>query len=224
MCALIVAVAMVSVGVTLAEGEPNFETNVVVIGEIEIELIDEYYEKQPGFDPDDTPGTGKHYTRENPPIVTPGEPVTKIISVKNTGKHDCYVRLLILKEWQVNGESYAGKIQLNHTAQQEAYWYQGAPVQVGTDWYDCYYYKDILPVGSRATQNLCDSFTLTGVTVDEVAGITGDIKVFAQAVQSDYVDIAELTNANEYQINNCSATIVKNNGMIVKWKDSLIFN
>ena len=203
MCALIVAVAMVSVGVTLAveEEKPNFETNVVVIGEIKIDLIDEYYEQQSDYDPD--PDGDKHYTENNPPVLSPKTTVNKKISVVNTGKFPCFVRLLIKKEWKVGEEDYSGLISLNYD---QTNWYKGSDI----DGYECYYYKNILPVGENGTAPpLCKTFTLGDFDPNKAGGTTGDIKVFAQAVQSDYTD---------------SATIVRDsNGMITKW-NGLVFN
>lgn len=221
LCALIVAVAMVSVSVTLATGKPNFETNVVVIGNVKIDLIDEYYEKQPDFNPDDPEGTGKHYTKENPPVLNPKTTVNKNISVKNIGEFPCYVRLLIKREWKVGTQNYSGLIQLNID---ETNWYKGS--NVGD--YECYYYKNILP--AKAGENsvapsLCKTFYLGDFDPDEVAGTTGDIHVYAQAVQSDNVDIQQLTNDSAASIAASTGTIVKNSsGMIVKWDSNLVFD
>ena len=205
LCALIVAVAMVSVGVTLAanNNKPNFETNVVVIGNIDIDLIDEYYEVQSDYDSD--PDGEKHYDEDNPPSVLPETTVDKVISVKNVGTNPCYVRLLIRRVWNVNGSDLKDKITLNiHTAD----WTKGADINVGGVAYECYYYNKILAAGERA-HNLCDTFRLGTFDLDAVQDSTGQILVFAQAVQSDFVD---------------SSTIIKEGDRITGWSNDLVFN
>jgi hypothetical protein len=93
-CALLVAVAMVSVGLTLAltTVDKTYTTNVVTIGEVKIELIDNYYDT-------DMAANGQTYTKTNPPVFEPNKDVTKTIKVKNVGNYPCYVRLLVQKEW-----------------------------------------------------------------------------------------------------------------------------
>ena len=63
-CALLVVVAMVSVGLTLAltTVDKTYTTNVVTIGEVKIELIDNYYDT-------DMAANGQTYTKTNPPVL-----------------------------------------------------------------------------------------------------------------------------------------------------------
>ena len=95
-CALIVAVAMISVGATLAVDEiSKSETNIVVFGNVNIELIDDFPNKPPSVEP-----TGGN--------------VPKTVSVKNIGTSNCYVRILVNKSWfDTDGESLATKIDLD---------------------------------------------------------------------------------------------------------------
>ena len=214
MCALIVAVAMVSVGVTLAAGKPNFETNVVVIGEIKIGLIDEYYEIQPDYVSSED--SDKHYTEDNPPVFSPDTTVKKNISVENIGRYPCYVRLLVKRIWSKGSTDLSGYITIPYD---EDNWYKGDDI----DGFECYYYKNILGVGERAP-DLCHNFKLGKFNVSQVGGTMGDIKVYAQGVQSDYTDIQTLANGTDAEIAASTGTIVKNpDGMIVKW-NGLVFN
>ena len=93
LCALIVAVAMVSIGVTLAYAPVTaYETNVVVLGNISIRLNDKYYSyiNTPDDieDEDTDPGdivydtdTETPYNEDDPPTFSPGQTVRKVVSV-----------------------------------------------------------------------------------------------------------------------------------------------
>jgi len=204
LCALIVAVAMVSVASTLAlfDPQPNFETNIVVIGDIAIDINDEYYEEQPDYDPDDPE---KNYSKDNPPVFNPDVDVTKHVSVTNIGKNPCYVRLLMRKIWKDNNGKDISNL-ITYTINSE-YWYRGEDFTVDGVAYECYYYKDILPVGARA-KNLIDEFHIGTFSLDEAAGSEGDIKVLAHGVQSENIEPSETAGS----------PIEKNSaGMITKW-------
>lgn len=206
---------MVSVGVTLAATKyPGFETNVVVIGQIKIGLIDRYYEIQDNY-------STQHYSEANPPAFNPGDTVKKEIAVENTGKFDCYVRILLRREWQINEttdfSNYITIIEKDTTK-----WYHGSNVYYDGVEYECYYYRHILPAG-ETTPLLCEKFKLGDFDKTTAGTKTGKIIVLAQAVQSDYVDVGDLSQATtpEEIAEAESKTIVKNidHGVlhIVKW-------
>ncbi len=209
LCALIVAVAMVSIGVTLAYAPVTaYETNVVVLGNISIRLNDKYYsyintpddiedeDTDPGdivYDTDaETP-----YNEDEPPTFSPGQTVRKVVSVTNTGDHPCYVRLLVRKIWEdKDNNDISDLIELNIN---KAYWYTEGETYTVTKndeqrEYVLYYYKDILDVG-ETTQPLIRNFTIKDYSktsvyaggFDKVVGTKGDIQVMAQAVQSENV-------------------------------------
>ena len=166
-CALIVAVAMISVGVTLAaDTMSKEETNIVVFGNVDIGLIDEY--------PD------------TPPVVEPeGATVSKTVSVKNIGTHDCYVRILLNKSWyDSNGTSIADKINPDFNFDD---WYteDSAKTTIDGTEYQIYYYNQILEPGQDATP-LFTEFTVDSYTADvaKIKNTQGHIKVLAQAVQA----------------------------------------
>lgn len=180
LCALIVAVAMVSVGVTLAvtmKEVTAFETNVVVIGNIKIHLNDEYV----GNDMD------------TPPVFNPGQTVDKKVSVTNTGDNPCYVRVLVNTSWEdTDGRDISNYITLNVNTN---YWYtEEETTTVGGETYQIYYYKDIVPSSGteaqRTTKPLFETFSIKNYSneIDKVGGTNGSIKVMAQAVQSDNVN------------------------------------
>ena len=166
LCALIVAVAMVSIGVTLAlDPITAFETNVVVIGNINIKLNDEYV----GNDMD------------TPPVFNPGQTVDKKVSVTNTGDNPCYVRVLVEKIWEdTDGRNISGYITLNVN---KDYWYtKGETTTVGGETYQIYYYKDIVPSSGteeqRTTKPLFEDFTIADYSseMEKVGGTNGSRK------------------------------------------------
>ena len=204
LCALIVAVAMVSVGSTFAlfDPQPNFETNIVVIGDVAIELNDEYYEEQPDYDPDDPE---KNYNEDNPPEFSPDIDVTKYVSVTNIGNNPCYVRVLMRRIWKDNNDQDISD-KISYTINSD-FWYKGDDYEIGGVEYECYYYKLPLAPGVRA-ENLIEKFHIGDFDSATAGGSTGDINVLAHAVQSE--NITPSTSAD--------SPIVKNSaGMIIKW-------
>ena len=157
-CALIVAVAMISVGVTLAANEiSKSETNIVVFGNVDIELIDDY--------PD------------TPPSVEPtGAEVNKKVSVKNTGNHDCYVRILVNKSWlDTEGTSIASKIDLDSYINWDCWFTEdSAKTTIDSVEYQIYYYNEILKPNEEA-EPLFTKFAVDNYTAiaDKVVGTDG---------------------------------------------------
>ncbi len=159
LCALIVAVAMVSIGVTLAlDPITAFETNVVVIGNINIKLNDEYV----GNDMD------------TPPVFNPGQTVDKKVSVTNTGDNPCYVRVLVNTSWEetttVGGETY------------QIYYYKDIVYKDIVPSSGTEAQRTTKPLFENfSIKNYSNE-------IDKVGGTNGSIKVMAQAVQSDNVN------------------------------------
>lgn len=182
-CALVIAVVMVSVGVTLAAWESSGrQTNVVTIGNIEIELHDDYNEID---------GTNKK----------PGDTVAKKVSVENTGDKPCYVRVLVKAYWDGGNATLNKFIEPNYDTTNWA----GPFDWSGSDYDVCFYYKGtsgdgILQPGVT-TKPLFETFqlkdgTIDGVSAEEYKGMTGHIIVKAQAVQSDNINPSEVDVAN----------------------------
>lgn len=171
LCALIVAVALVSVGVTMAAfSAMTRETNVVTIGSIKIKLIDEY--------PD-----------EGVDGVTPNQEVDKVVSVQNTGNQPCYVRLFIKKQW-FNAYGVA-TTEISTDLIQPQYksgWVKGqCPSGSEYSGFECYYYQYELGQGATA-DSLFDKFKLgANFDVDRYGNYEGHIIVKAEAVQSEYI-------------------------------------
>lgn len=188
LCALMVAVAMVSVGVTLAAWTTpaKNETNVITLGSVKIKLIDEY---------------------ERNDSVSPNVSVDKKVSVTNTGNSPCYVRILVKRSWkQPSGKPAADPDWILYTHQvggtetdgyNNADWTKGADVTVDSVVYECYYYTSgdgKLAVGAT-TSTLFDHFKLVDTFDTAVYGnYEGAITVMAQAVQSDNFPKSDITD------------------------------
>ncbi len=180
---------MVSVGVTMAVfSDMTRETNIVTIGNINIKLIDVY-------------------TQDND--VTPGKKVSKKVGVENTGNKPCYVRIFIKKEWydELNNKVDNPSIDMIEPLYKAGWASAASPY----DQYDeCYYYQTPLEAGDIAS--LFDEFKLSDdFDVSKYGNYQGHIKVYAEAVQSDYIE------ENSDLIKDAS-------GNIIGWPTSLIFN
>lgn len=172
-------VGMITIGTTYAIFFAKISTtNVITIGNIDIELIDVY-------------------TR--PDSVAPGETVSKIVSAKNVGDNDAYVRIKLKKTWtkdnKVLEDLSTDDIQINFPNPQD--WIDGG------DGY--YYYQKPLAPGETAP-DLLDSFKLSLNYTDKgIEDLEGNIIVSAEAIQSK----------------NFTPT-VNDNGMITGWGDVVI--
>ena len=82
-------ILFLSVGITYAyaSSQQNTATNVVTVGKVSIELINE-----------DEVASGR--------AISAGEEIPKIVKVKNTGTYPAYVRIKIKKEWTDASEGF----------------------------------------------------------------------------------------------------------------------
>ena len=181
MFALVVAVAMVSVGATLALRTTKlFETNVLTIGDVDIALKEDYKSEGATLTPNNATAIGKH------------------VWVTNEGNLPCYVRVLVKKAWLDNTllkrqvTTFTDGLTLDMIDPQfnTTDWVQGADVNGCM----CFYYQKKLAVGGK-TSNLMNEFYFletdaNGKTFDlgTYGGYTGVIEVQAQAIQADYIE------------------------------------
>ncbi|MBQ4397888.1 MAG: hypothetical protein II828_10235 [Clostridia bacterium] len=192
LCALMVAVAMVSVGVTLAATKmfgSYRNTNVFTIGNVDIELIDEYTE---------------------PASVKAGDIVQKKVAVKNTGTVPCFVRVYLKRSWDYGTKPDPGADKIVPEVTGGAYddtsnfrWKLGINPyadDAGSAFkdFDCWYYQAPISVNAE-TKPLIQQFHLDPPDAGKpYNGITGSITVMAEAVQSEYIGAAieELRGSN----------------------------
>lgn len=169
LCALIAAVAVVSVGATWAAVRhiEKAETNVYTIGNVDIELIDEY-QRQDNLEPE--------------------VQVEKKVAVKNIGTLSCYVRLYIKKGWTVpDGRIDPGADKIVPEFPATGKWVKGdTPSGTQYDGYECWYYQEPVSVNTE-TDPLIEHFHLMQPDDGKpYAGMEGHITVMAEAVQSDW--------------------------------------
>ena len=153
-------VGLLTVGITYAGFKARKDTtNIITIGDLEVELID-------------------IYTR--PDSVGPGDNVSKIVSAENTGNNDAYIRINLEKVWtDKDGNVVEGLdpdlIEINFPNPED--WIDGG------DGY--YYYQRPLKAGERA-ENLLDSFKLSlNYKPNGNEEIEGNIIVNAEGIQAD---------------------------------------
>lgn len=225
--ALLLAVGLVSIGVTLAaqQGSSN-GTNIVTIGQVKIELhedssrpskVETVSAEQQEEMPDDE--TGDESGAD--PEVETGQTYKKEVSVKNIGNYSCYVRILVKKEWY---EPYGDKLDKTKTDKEQGSkgiivlnlpnpddWTKGANV----NGYECYYYNYELDK-EKETSLLFDTFTMAEFDA-AYNGYYGHIRILAEAVQSEYVTTMG---------SNPTVTIQQTDSgqKITAWSRDLVFN
>ena len=142
--------------------------NVITSGNVDIQLVEQQDRNGTLVDYPDVPITG----------IMPGESVSKIVSVRNIGSGDAWVRIQVDKRMELN-PAHAGN---EETADPEL-----MVLDINTDrWTEkdgWYYYKEPLPVG-KSSEPL---FRTVGFSMDmdnAYQEADMDIVVHAQAVQS----------------------------------------
>ena len=142
--------------------------NVITTGNVNIQVV----EKQ------DVDGTLVDYPRAPISGVLPGESVSKIVSVRNTGSGDAWIRVRISKAIDLNPD-YADRGQEADPALIE--------LNVDTEhWQEkdgWYYYKDVLDMG-RSTEPLFETVTFSSKMNNAYQDCEAGITIEAQAVQS----------------------------------------
>ena len=152
--------ALVAIGAPLAWFTDSKEvTNVVTMGNVKIALT------EPIFEADN-----ENNTIEN---VLPNQPIVKDPTIENVGKNDAYIRAKI--NYEGLDETQAAQLEATMNID-GAKWVKGAD--------DYYYYQEILPAGAEPIE------LFTEMTIpnwgNEVVDLHFEVKIVAEAVQSDY--------------------------------------
>ncbi|MFT3951941.1 MAG: hypothetical protein QM689_08380 [Oscillospiraceae bacterium] len=137
--------------------------NNISVGSVKGEIIEEYDQGQ---------------------TVLPGDTVSKVVNVKNTGTADAIVRVKINKIWGA-GRDADGVLIPDETL-------DTSNIQIAFDtesWYydesdGYYYYKGVLNPGELTAEPLLKSFTVTSGTDNAFAGKTADIRVAMECIQA----------------------------------------
>lgn len=182
MLSAVTLVAVIGIGATLAYfTDKDAATNVITMGHVDIDL------DEPNFDP--TPDGEKDNKIED---IVPGQEIVKdpTITVAEDSQ-DAYIRAKI-------------EFSDNLSAEQQADLLEGINVDftvwfLGADGY--YYYKDVVSAGNKVV--LFDTVVIPEKWGNEVADVTFEINISAEAIQADYFEPER-----------------NGDGMIIAWKYS----
>lgn len=138
--------------------------NVITSGGVNIELV----EKTKGED-----GTEVDFPPEGVTGVMPGASVSKIVSVKNTGENEAWIRVQVeAKITSADGKELPVDV-MNF--------------EIGENWHmdfdRCFYYEKPVAAG-ESTDILFDTVTFAPEMGNEYQGCTANIEIKAQAVQT----------------------------------------
>lgn len=170
------ATIFLAAGITFAYAAvaQNTATNVVTVGKVSIELINE----------DEVVSGG---------AISAGEMVSKKVKVKNTGNYPAYVRMKIKKEWTSTSTETVPVSKLSSDAivpDCKSDWVKGKGEDSS---YSYYYYQNVLPAG--ATVDFMDNYYVSAKNIELLKdyhgssiSIGGKMTVQAEAIQSEFLE------------------------------------
>ncbi|MDY2957625.1 hypothetical protein [Floccifex sp.] len=148
--------------------------NVITSGGVTIELVEKSQQSD---------GTLIDFPKEGITGVMPGERVSKIVSVKNTGSSDAWIRVVVdTRINDVSNTSLPTEIQVGNNNQSVIQFTIDNENWTYRDGY-CYYNKPVK--AGESTSVLFDSVVFNKHTPNEYQNCTSYIDVCAQAVQVD---------------------------------------
>ncbi len=176
-------VVVLAIGGTLAYlTSEDSDVNVMTLGNVKIEQIEQQKGENGALEP-----------FKQAKGIYPGTEVSKIVSVKNTGKSDAYFRTLIAFEYLPDSDTFGVDFSIGESYR----WSQGAPeaiIEIDGVTYQVYEacYNGILKAGETAPASLTKvEFAKTATNEDMKAlGGTYEILVLSQAVQTEGFDNA----------------------------------
>lgn len=173
---ILLATVFLATGITFAYAAvtQNTATNVVTVGKVSIELINE-----------DEVVTGR--------AISAGEMVLKKVQVKNTGTYPAYVRMKIKKEWTSTSVDEISVSKLSSDAiipDCKSDWVKGTGEDSS---YSYYYYQNVLPAG--ATVDFMEKYSISADNIQLLKdyhgssiSISGKMTVQAEAIQSEFLE------------------------------------
>ena len=200
---VVVLLAGIAVSGTMAYlQDTDSDVNVMTLGNVDIEQIEEQLAAD---------GASKEPFVQGKDFY-PGTEISKIVSVKNTGKSDAYFRTLIAFEDIPDSETFDISFGFTDTAYTIVPW-GGKPVAIEIDGVSYVVYefihKTALPAGEISDSSLYEvNMANTATNEDmEALGDTYDILVLSQAVQTAGFDKAETaldTAFGDVNVENCT--------------------
>lgn len=186
MCIAYVLVAALAIGGTLAYlQDEDTDVNVMTLGNVSIEQIEQQENE-----------AGELVPFEQAKEFYPGTGISKIVTVKNTGKSDAYFRTLIAFEDLPNSETFGINFGFTDVAYTIVPW-GGEPVAIEIDGVDYVVYefihKTVLTAGAASKPSLYKVEMATTATNEDMKalGDTYDILVLSQAIQSEGFENAQ---------------------------------
>lgn len=160
LCSCVLALAaLISMGTFAYYATEDTATNVVTAGNVKIAL-------------NETTADGSAYPAGGVPIL-PGDTIDKIVTVKNTGSHPCYVRVELKKN--VDSAALTAEDCIHMDIDTEAWTYR-----------DGYYYYNTPLAAGETTSALFTQVRIDGKNVDNAyLGKTLALDITAYAVQSE---------------------------------------
>lgn len=185
--ALVLSVAMATTGTLAYLSDTDSAVNVMILGNVEIEQIEEQLAAD---------GSTTEPFDQNQPFY-PGSELSKIVTVKNTGKSDAYFRTLIAFEDVPGSDTFKFNFPIDDLGPYQ--WTWGAPeATIVVDGSTFVVYealcKEPLPAGETSEASLTKvamDFSATNEDMEALGG-TYEILVLTQAVQTE-----NLPNARE---------------------------
>ncbi|MDO5041372.1 MAG: SipW-dependent-type signal peptide-containing protein [Peptoniphilus sp.] len=141
--------------------------NVITSGGVKIKIIEKTKDED---------GNLVDFPEEGMKIM-PGSAVSKIVSVKNTGNSEAWIRVKVKSEFQ----TATGTSSETEMADAEINYHLSGDWSLGNDGY--YYYENPLPAG-EVTSVLFDKVTFSSEMGNKYQNSTMKIVVYAEAVQA----------------------------------------
>lgn len=184
---LCIVITFITIGITFSVYASPINFRGIINGYIDVELIDEYIK---------------------PAFVHANDRISKVVSAKNTGTVDQYVRIQLEKYWCKDGVKREDLSDENIIIN-----FKNPDLWVKGNGGYYYYQKKLLP--NEKAENLMENFDISSnFNYDIYGGVEGKIVVFAEAIQDGIFEpIYDEENKiiNWHEVTNKSEIVVDEN-------------
>ena len=197
---IVLILGLAAMGILAYLTSTDSDVNVMTLGNVAIDQIEQQENAE----------TGELEPFEQEKELYPGTSVSKIVTVENTGKSDCYFRTLIAFEDVSGSETFGIEFPISENGYR---WSWGAPeaiIEIDGVTYQVYeaLYTKPLVAGETSPASLTKvDLAVTSTNEDmEALGGTYDILVLSQAVQIEGfadADAALIAGFGEVNVENC---------------------